>query len=296
MPTARSTDFARYLPLVPGSEPWGLAVTAGGAIRSARGSSYPPRKHPADHAFTWEHGRVLDAWQVIFIRRGKGRFESQATGSLAVSAGDALVVFPGVWHRYAPDPATGWDELWVELQGSTLARLTATGALLPAQARVALRTPRAVAETFTALHRRLREPHAGFDAVAAALGLQLLARLHETSRAPLQNQPIDLAVHHAEQRLALDLGQPCPIPALAADLGFAYSYFRRAFKERIGLSPHDYRLRLRLDRARRLLGTTNHTLEVIAESLGFSSAYHLSGAFKKVYGLSPRLWRQRSRA
>ncbi len=288
-------DFARYLPPTPGAEPWGVAVTAGGAIRSPRGGPYPPSRHPADHAFTWEHGRVLDAWQIIFIRRGRGRFESAATGPIAIEAGHALVIIPGIWHRYAPDPATGWDELWVEVQGATLARLSAAGVLTAAHACVNLRDPAATARTFAALHERLQQGGSGFDAVAAALGLQLVGLVHDSSRATPAGQAIDEAVHRAEQRLPADLGAPCRIPEIAVDLGFAYSYFRRAFKLRTGLSPLDYRLRLRLDRARRLLGTTTLKLEAIAEALGFSSPYHLSSAFKRAYGVSPRSWRQGAR-
>lgn len=287
-----SSAFTRYLPSVPGAEPWGIAVTAGGASRTPRGAAYPPGRHPADHHLTWDHGRVLGAWQIVLIARGRGRFESAATGLQPLAAGTALILFPGTWHRYAPDPATGWDELWIELQGPTLARLCATGVLAPASAVVPLRTPTALARHLRAIHARLRRPTTGFDAVSAGLALQALGLLHETARPAPANTPIDRAIATAEQALAADLGAPCPIPGLAARLGFAESYFRRAFKTRTGLAPLDYRRRLRLDRARRLLGTTNLTLEVIAENLGFSSAFHLSTAFKRAFGQSPRAWRQ----
>ena len=208
--------FTRYLPPVPGAEPWGIAVTAGGASRTPRGAAYPPGRHPADHHLTWDHGRVLGAWQIVLIARGHGRFESAATGLQPLATGTALILFPGTWHRYAPDPATGWDELWIELHGPTLARLVATGVLAPERAVVPLRAPTTLARLLRAIHARLRSPTAGFDAISAGLALQALGLLHETARPAPANTPIDRAIDAAEQALAADLGAPCPIPDLAA--------------------------------------------------------------------------------
>jgi transcriptional regulator GlxA family with amidase domain len=58
------------------------------------------------------------------------------------------------------------------------------------------------------------------------------------------------------------------------------------------MAPRQYLMRLRLERAQRLIGTTPFTLEAIAEQLGFSSAFHLSAAFKKRFGVPPAVWRR----
>jgi hypothetical protein len=116
-------DYRRYLVKPPESEAWGIAVTGCGRQTCPAGSPYPPAGHPADHHFSWANGRVLGAGQIVFIAEGRGVFESRATGRVDVPAGTALVVLPGVWHRYAPDPETGWTEQWIELQGSTPDRL-----------------------------------------------------------------------------------------------------------------------------------------------------------------------------
>jgi transcriptional regulator GlxA family with amidase domain len=95
----------------------------------------------------------------------------------------------------------------------------------------------------------------------------------------------------AERLLAEKMEDPVPIPDLARQIGVSYSYFRREFKARTGLSPKRYQQRMRLERARRLLGSTVESLDQIAERVGFSSAFHLSAEFKKEFGLPPRDWR-----
>src|SRR5206468_3667841 len=101
------------------------AVTAAGFTRVKPGMAYPPLRHPLDRLFTWSTGRVLNVYQVVYITAGSGSFESQADPRriLPISAGNAFVLFPGVWHRYSPDPAVGWVENWIELRGEAVDRL-----------------------------------------------------------------------------------------------------------------------------------------------------------------------------
>ncbi len=86
--------------------------------------------------------------------------------------------------------------------------------------------------------------------------------------------------------------KPPAIPGLARELGVAYSYFRREFKRHTGLAPYQYARQLRLEKARRMIGSSSQSLQNIAEQLGFASPYHLSAAFKKQYGQSPDHWRR----
>jgi AraC-like DNA-binding protein len=285
-------DYRRYLVDTPESEPWGIAVTAGGRQTCPAGSPYPPPGHPPDHHFSWEIGRVLGACQIIFISEGRGLFESRATGPVRVSAGTALVVLPGVWHRYAPDPSTGWTEQWVELQGRTMEALCRRGALSPASAVVAMQRALELETLMDKIQERLRSAAMGFDAEAAALGLHVLALVVEAPRLTAVPRPITAFVARAERMLAEAVDHPPAIPRLARELGVAYSYFRREFKRHTGLAPYQYVRRMRLEKARRLIGNSSDSLQTIADRLGFASPYHLSAAFKKHYGQSPDHWRR----
>ena len=96
----------------------------------------------------------------------------------------------------------------------------------------------------------------------------------------------------AERRLSSPIDGPPDLQALAKELSWGYSYFRREFKKQTGLSPWQYNLQARFSLAQRSLMTTNDTLEEIAQSTGFGSAFHLSNAFKKAFGKSPGHWRE----
>jgi AraC-like DNA-binding protein len=286
-------DFRRYLVNMPESDDWGIAVTAGGRQTCPAGSPYPPPGHPPDHHFSWEIGRVLGACQIVFIAEGRGLFESSATGLVRVAAGTALVVLPGVWHRYAPDPGTGWTEEWIELQGRTIEAVCAKGALHPARAVVPIRRAIELEALLQRVQARLCAAITGFDPEAAALGMQVLALVVEAPRLSAPPRPITAFVARAERLLTEAVDRPPPIPRLARELGVAYSYFRREFKRHTGLAPYQYVRQMRLEKARRMIGTSSDSLQAIAERLGFASPYHLSAAFKKYYGEAPDHWRRR---
>lgn len=280
-------SFARYMSVSTEAEAWGVVVRAGGCSVNEPGEIYPPAGHPADHAFTWEHGRVLGGWQVVLIVKGAGVFDAQP-----VRAGDVIVVVPGRWHRYRPLRRTGWTELWVELGGDVLARLAEKG-VLPAECRVMRPAKGAeMADAMRALHREIKESGGERPAELASLAVRMLGVLAERKKEV--GTRLQRAVKRAERLLAERLTSPPSMPALARELGVNYASFRRLFAKRTGMPPRQYAMRLRLERAQRMIGATPLTLEAIAEQLGFSSAFHLSAAFKAHFGVSPTTWRSGS--
>lgn len=66
----------------------------------------------------------------------------------------------------------------------------------------------------------------------------------------------------------------------------------RQFQKNVRLGPLEYAKMVRLDRAANALRGTPQSLKQIAASTGFYDAYHLSRSFKRVYGMSPKSFRE----
>ncbi|MGM0750632.1 MAG: helix-turn-helix domain-containing protein [Bacillota bacterium] len=81
------------------------------------------------------------------------------------------------------------------------------------------------------------------------------------------------------------------IKQVAEQINFSVPYFSRIFKQETGRNFVEYVTFVRLQRAVWLLRHTNHTIEYIAEELGFNTPNYFSGTFKKYVGLSPREYR-----
>jgi AraC family transcriptional regulator len=78
---------------------------------------------------------------------------------------------------------------------------------------------------------------------------------------------------------------------LARPLQLHPTFFCRAFKQSTGLSPHRYLLAHRINRAKEMMQDQNRTLTEIALDCGFSGSSQLSVVFKRVTGVSPRIYR-----
>lgn len=72
--------------------------------------------------------------------------------------------------------------------------------------------------------------------------------------------------------------------------------FRNAFEEVMDWSPKRYFDRLRLEKAAEMLRQNRMSVGEVAEALGYSSPFHLSRAFRELFGFRPRRTRRCSAA
>jgi transcriptional regulator GlxA family with amidase domain len=91
-----------------------------------------------------------------------------------------------------------------------------------------------------------------------------------------------------ERNLACDLS----LPVLARRAAMSSRTLCRRFREQVGDTPASFIARARLARARRLLETTDQTVEEIALAVGFRSATVLRDRFARLLGTTPRTYRQ----
>jgi AraC family transcriptional regulator len=82
---------------------------------------------------------------------------------------------------------------------------------------------------------------------------------------------------------------------LAALCGMSSAHFSREFRRAVGLPPHQYMMKLRLERAREALLAADNRIVDIAQDCGFTNASHFSRAFSTQYGLSPANFRYQHR-
>jgi AraC family transcriptional regulator len=79
---------------------------------------------------------------------------------------------------------------------------------------------------------------------------------------------------------------------LSAIVNISPYHFLRLFKQSVGVTPHQYILQQRIDRAKYLLRSSSLDLDEIALRAGFCDRSHLNRCFKKILGQTPNQWRQ----
>ncbi|MOA50172.1 Multiple antibiotic resistance protein MarA [compost metagenome] len=90
------------------------------------------------------------------------------------------------------------------------------------------------------------------------------------------------------------LHSPLSIIEIAGVCNLTRSHFSRAFKVTTGLSPQAWRLRARLEKAKRLLATEAPITHVSLEC-GFCDQSHFTRAFSRLVGQPPNAWRLTTR-
>jgi AraC-like DNA-binding protein len=102
---------------------------------------------------------------------------------------------------------------------------------------------------------------------------------------PLSHQAMNYVRSHLADQLDGE--------SVAARLGVSRKTLCTRFKAETGETFASYVRRVRVERARRLLDTTDYDIAQIAYRTGFSSQSHLQTAFKHATGFTPREWRMR---
>lgn len=86
-----------------------------------------------------------------------------------------------------------------------------------------------------------------------------------------------------------------PIGDYAKRCGMSVPNFIRLFKRASGMSPHDYKLSIRIERAKIMLATTDSSVTDISIQIGFNDQFQFSRYFKKKTGMSPMSYRSSSK-
>jgi AraC-like DNA-binding protein len=291
-----TASFYRYFPISRRDKNWGLYVTTAGEARVAPHTIYPPSGHPKGFAFDWQRGRILDAFALVYVSSGRGTFEWRPNNSAPVESGHIFLLFPGVWHRYAPSPETGWHEYWIGFDGEMAHRWLKHKFISKKNPVVRINAEDTVLATFSRMMQSIRANRPALQQILAGATDNLMGLVYSAQQAqPATDTQNANVIERAIARIQSEFDRELNMTLLAQELGVSYSWFRHAFTAHTGLSPHQYLLELRLVRARNLLAETELSVKEIAVQTGFVDEFYFSRLFRQKLNLTPSQWRNRGR-
>lgn len=97
----------------------------------------------------------------------------------------------------------------------------------------------------------------------------------------------DSMVRQSMLLIEQNLAQPTPLTALLRPAGIGMRQIARRFLSDVGIGPREYRLRLRLERARWMLEHTDRTITQVGMECGFLDGSHFARTFRSRYGALP---------
>lgn len=272
---------------------WGMSIKTCGHQVSLPHHKYPPAiGHPTDYMFNWKSGRTLKELHIVYIVTGSGTLETNNL-SRKVMPGDVLFLYPNQWHRYRPNPKTGWEEYWVGFDGAQVDKY-----LLPELFSSSDSYTRNIGyhEEIIYLFQQALimngKKSIGFQKILTGIVWQLTAHLTSPVYKPKIGAPTEDLIEETLNQIRLNLKRGVDFKLHAEQAGLSYSHYRKTVREKTGLPPQQLLIIERTKLSERLLTSTHLTISEVAEQSGFKSVYYFSKCFRQKTGMTPTDWRK----
>jgi AraC-like DNA-binding protein len=244
----------------------------------------PPTYWRCEPGWSW-HARPLTDPLLWYVLDGVGRVSvGEEHGELACGVG--MVFAPGEAPVATHDPRRRLLVFGMHFQVDA-AEAPASGGVVPPGRWCRVRD-RALVESLArgcdAGYRR-GDPLGGHQ---SRLYLeQILCLLWETATLPAPGR-VDAALDAIARAIREDPSRRWSVAELAVRASLSRAQFTRRFTAHVGLPPARYVLRVRAERARRLLTETSMSVTQVATTLGYSDVAHFSRQYRQYTGHSPR--------
>jgi transcriptional regulator GlxA family with amidase domain len=155
-------------------------------------------------------------------------------------------------------------------------RMTCTGGTVPLHMMLAMMSK--------------RHPQSLVDGVADMLVCERHRTDAEMQVIPMWSRKVEVQPKLKEvlQLMEANLEEPLSLKDLAEYVNLSRRQLERLFIKHLHSTPSRYYLKLRLDRARRLLKQTSRSIVEITSMCGFVSTTHFSRCYRKYMGVSPK--------
>jgi AraC family transcriptional regulator, arabinose operon regulatory protein len=233
--------------------------------------------------------RRLSHYAAVFVEKGQGFLTTKNGGTLRVVGPALFWLFPGQQHSYGPDTGSAWLERWALFRGTMVADFVRSRLLDPAQPLHAPVDYSEVSHIFSSLHAdMLKRNEGGWASASATLHRLVVQVAFAKDSTPQSRQQSSRIAKRIEEQAFVDID----MDTLAKELRMSPATMRRKCLELLGVSPKQYQLQLRLERAKELLTMTDLSIEDISARVGYSDSFYFSRFFVKNENRTPTDFRK----
>lgn len=236
-----------------------------------------------------------------YVISGKGMLhsndEKDHTTHYQISEGSGFLIEPGYVNTYYADADEPWEYVWVEFGGLRAKECMELAGLSHKSPIFRTTEPdygdQILKEMLTIVQSR------------NASSLELIGHLYlfcdglikySSSRKQTQGGNLsEFYVREAVVYIEHNYAENITVEELARMCKLDRSYFGKIFKKVLGQSPQEFLIHYRMAKAADALIVGNESVGDIGISVGYPNLLHFSRAFKGVYGVSPREYRQRNK-
>lgn len=215
------------------------------------------------------------------------------TQTFQIKSGQGFMMFPGQINTYIADKELPWEYTWIEFDGLRAKEMVEIAGLTK-------NTPVYHAKSkdirMEMMNEMLYIVQHSFESPFNLIGhlylfLDCLTRSAASMRLNQAGRIRDFYIKEALSFIEQNFQNDISVEDIAAFCGLNRSYFGKIFRDTVGKPPQEFLMSYRMVKAAELLKLTKLSINDIGNAVGYPNQLHFSRAFKNIYGISPRNWR-----
>lgn len=233
-------------------------------------------------------------YQLIYIAEGRGFFYFGCDEPTIVESGNMVLYRPGEFQKYIYYGADRPNVYWIHFTGAGAEEIFKRFGIDVQGNIISAGNHPDYSQAFSRIISELQLQKEFYEESAALIFMQLIMGIgrcmNETDliNGSASVVEIDLACEYFHEHYQENIN----IEDYIESRGMSASWFFRKFKEKMGVSPLQYILEIRLDNAKQLLRAADYSINEIATIVGYDNALYFSRLFRKHVGVPPREYRR----
>ncbi len=230
---------------------------------------------------------------LLYCNRGEGQ-ASVSGKEFQVTPGEFFIIPRKTAHIYSADANNPWTIYWIHFTGTTSDSIVSHMCKKQDGFKGDLKYPESCIKLFDEIYAELEMGYGRDNLIYSNMCLShfLTSFLYnEKFRNPMESRvknPIDDSIDYFRENLSRMIS----LDEMANSARLSGSYYSSLFKKRTGFPPLEYFNHLKIQQACQYLLFTDMKIKDIASNLGMIDPYYFSRAFKRIMGISPKLYRE----
>lgn len=234
---------------------------------------------------------VIEEGIIIYCLSGEGFLEAEGKKTI-VTKGDLVYCPPFEPHIYGANPDKPWQIQWVHFTGIIneliLEKLCHSTVSQVIKGDYDANIDKGFGEIISKIKKNadkvtLMEMHGLFQVLVADM-------IHRKTQKTSNNQ--ETIVDKSKAYMLAHLDEQITVDMLASFCNLSKYYYVRQFKSISGKTPMAYLLVLKMDKASSLLTSTERSIALISDQLGYNNQFYFSQCFKKYTTYTPTQYRK----
>lgn len=228
-------------------------------------------------------------YQIIYIAKGKGYFILDGKEKI-IKEGNIILYRPGQIQQYSYSYKDQPEIYWIHFTGHAIESYLKELKFGDNQIyEVGFNTE--YIKLWNKIIAEIQVKRLCYESIVEGILIQLLGTMGRSIYEETQNtttgyiQQIIEEIHKSNYN-------PLMIKDYAKQCNMSVCWFINSFKQFTGMTPQQYIIQMKVNKAKGLLMETQLNIGEIADLLGFQNAFYFSRVFKKATGVSPKEWRK----